>query len=420
MKRSKKSFSCKPALTRKLTSRSALGFVVLLGLVSLFADMTYEGGRSLVGQYLGLLGAGAAVIALTAGAGEFLGYALRFVSGWAADRTKRYWAITIFGYVLNLLAVPALALAGRWQMAIVLVFAERIGKAIRNPSRDAMLAYATSQTGRGFGYGLHEAMDQIGAVLGPLLLSLILYLKSRAGQAAGDTTGYRTGFLVLLVPAILALLVLLIARSLFPRPSELELPDKRPRLATRGYSRAYWIYLAAASLMAAGITDFPLIAFHFQRASLVPEYWLPTLFALAMAVDAGSALLFGVLYDRIGFPILIVMFAIEAATAPFLFLGRLPGAIAGMALWGISMGTQESIMRAAVADLIPADRRATGFGLFHMIFGVAWFSGSALLGLLYQRDVRAMVAFAVGIQLLAVPVAFLANSARKRGPAITA
>jgi len=202
---------------------------------------------------------------------------------------------------------------------------ERIGKAIRYPSRDAMLAYATTQTGRGFGYGLHEAMDQIGAVLGPVLLSLVLYYKSRA--QGGLLSGYRIGFLLLLAPACAAVLFLLIARFLFPRPADFELPDKRPRLAARGYSRAYWIYLAAAALMAAGITDFPLIAFHFQRVNLMPEYWLPTMFALAMAVDTGSALLFGVLYDRIGFPILIVMFAIEAATAPFLFLGRLPGAL---------------------------------------------------------------------------------------------
>ncbi len=395
-----------------LTTRSALGFIVLLGVVSLFADMTYEGGRSLVGQYLGLLGASAAAIAITAGAGEFLGYALRFLSGWAADRTKRYWAITIFGYVFQLFALPALALTGRWQLAIALVFMERIGKAIRNPSRDAMLAYATTRTGRGFGYGLHEAMDQIGAVLGPALLSLVLYLKSRS--QGGILAGYRIGFLILLAPACASILFLLIARFLFPRPSDLDLPDKGPRLAARGYSRAYWLYLGAAALMAAGITDFPLIAFHFQRVSLVPEYWLPTLFAMAMAVDAGSALLFGLLYDRIGFPILIVMFAIEAATAPFLFLGRLPGVIAGMALWGISMGTQESIMRAAVADLIPAEKRATGFGLFHMAFGIAWLAGSALLGLLYQKDVRAMVAFAVGIQLLAVPLAFRASSVHRR------
>jgi MFS family permease len=401
-----------PPPARGLTGRSALSFIVLLGVVSLFADMTYEGGRSLVGQYLGLLGAGAAVIAATAGAGEFLGYALRFLSGWAADRTRRYWAITIFGYVFQLFALPALAFTGPWQLAIVLVFAERIGKAIRNPSRDAMLAYATAQTGRGFGYGLHEAMDQIGAVLGPLLLTLVLYLKSRA--QGGILAGYRLGFMLLLAPACASVLFLLIARFLFPRPADFDLPDKRPRLATRGYSRAYWIYLAAAALMAAGITDFPLIAFHFQRIGLVPDYWLPTLFALAMAVDAGAALLFGLLYDRIGFGILIITFALEAATAPFLFLGRLPGAIAGMALWGISMGTQESIMRAAVADLIPAQKRATGFGLFHMAFGVAWLAGSALLGLLYQRDPRVMVAFAVGIQALAVPVAFLANSARLR------
>ena len=397
---------------RTLTARSALSFIVLLGVVSLFADMTYEGGRSLAGQYLGILGASAAAIAVTAGAGEFLGYGLRFLSGWAADRTKRYWAITIFGYVFQLFALPALAFTGRWQLAIALVFMERIGKAIRNPSRDAMLAYATTQTGRGFGYGLHEAMDQIGAVLGPVLLSLVLYLKNRA--QGGLLSGYRIGFLLLLAPACAAVLFLFIARFLFPRPADFDLPDKRPRLAARGYSRAYWLYLAAAALMAAGITDFPLIAFHFQRVSLVPEYWLPAMFALAMAVDAGSALLFGVLYDRIGFPILIVMFAVEAATAPFLFLGRLPGAIAGMALWGISMGTQESIMRAAVADLIPAERRATGFGLFHMAFGAAWLAGSALLGLLYQKNLHAMVAFAVGIQLLAVPAAFLANSARLR------
>jgi len=400
--------------SRGLSARSALGFVVLLGVVSLFADMPFEGGRSRVGQYLGLLGAGAAAIALTAGAGEFLGYALRVVSGWAADRTKRYWAITIAGYLLNLLAVPALALAGRWPLAMALAFAERVGKAVRNPSRDAMLAYATTQTGRGFGYGLHEAMDQIGAVLGPLLLSLILYLKGRLPGDAGALAGYRIGFLVLLVPALLALAALLVARSLFPRPADLELPDKSPRLAARGYSRAFWFYLAAAALMAAGITDFPLVAFHFQRTSLVPQHLLPMLFALAMAVDAGSALLFGVLYDRLGFPILILMFALEAATAPLLFLGGLPGALAGMALWGISMGTQESILRAAVADLVPPDRRATGFGLFHMIFGVAWLGGSALLGVLYQRDLRAMVGFAVGIQLLAVPLAFLAASARRR------
>ena len=149
------------------------------------------------GQYLGLLGAGAAAVAVTAVAGEFLGYALRFVSGWAADRTKRYLAITLIGYVINLLAVPALALTGRWQLAIGLVFMERTGKAIRNPSRDAMLAYATTQTGRGFGYGLHEAMDQIGAVLGPLLLSLILYLQRRAPGDADEIAGYRLGFLEL-------------------------------------------------------------------------------------------------------------------------------------------------------------------------------------------------------------------------------
>jgi MFS family permease len=404
-------------LSKAFSARSAIGFILLFGVVNLLADMTYEGGRSLVGQYLGILGASAAAIGIAAGAGEFLGYALRFISGWVADRTKRYWTVTLFGYAFQLFALPALAMVGQWRLAVLLVFAERIGKAIRNPSRDAMLAFATSQTGRGFGYGLHEAMDQIGAFLGPLTLTTILYLKGRSesGIVENQLAGYRTAFLVLLIPACLAIFTLVAARFLFPKPSDFELQSKTPRIGAKGYNRAFWYYLAAASLMAAGITDFPLIAFHFEKIKLVPEFWIPSMFSMAMAVDALSALVFGILYDRIGFPVLLAMFAIEAATAPLLFLDGVPSAIVGMAIWGISMGTQESIMRAAIADLIPSDRRATGFGMFHMSFGLAWFLGSALMGVLYDRNVNFLVLFSVGIQLLAVPVFLKANASRNEG-----
>lgn len=157
------------------TKPTALKFIVLLGVVSLFADATYEGARSINGPYLALLGASATTVGFVAGLGELIGYSLRLVSGYMSDRIGRYWAITLFGYTLNMLAVPALALAGRWEIAAMLMIAERIGKAIRTPARDAMLSHATREIGRGKGFGLHEALDQIGAVLGPLTVAGVLF-----------------------------------------------------------------------------------------------------------------------------------------------------------------------------------------------------------------------------------------------------
>lgn len=222
-----------------LSRRHAVRFIVLLGVVSLFADMTYEGARSITGPYLALLGASATVVGFVSGFGEFLGYALRLGSGYLSDRTGRYWSITIAGYALNLFAVPVLALADRWDLAAILIIAERAGRAVRTPARDAMLSHAGSQTGLGWGFGLHEALDQTGAVLGPLMVSAILYLK-------GD---YQTGFAVLVVPAILAMATLLIARNSFPRPRDFDLTP--PALETEGLPRTLWLYIAAVACIAA-------------------------------------------------------------------------------------------------------------------------------------------------------------------------
>jgi predicted MFS family arabinose efflux permease len=193
-----------------IAKSSALRFVILIGVVSLFADMTYEGARSITGPYLALLGASGTIVGVVAGFGELIGYGLRLVSGYVSDRTGRYWSITFFGYLMNMLAVPLLALAGSWQLAAILIIAERAGKAIRNPPRDAMLSHATKEMGRGWGFGLHEALDQIGAVLGPLIVTAVLYFKG----------SYRTGFAVLLIPALLALSVLLVTRLFYPRPRD--------------------------------------------------------------------------------------------------------------------------------------------------------------------------------------------------------
>lgn len=372
-------------------TRRALGLVILLGVVSLLADVTYEGARSVVGPYFQVLGASAAVVGIVAGLGELVGYALRLLSGYVADRTRRYWALTIMGYTVNLLAVPALALAGRWEVAALLVILERTGKALRTPARDAILSHATSRVGRGWGFGLHEAMDQIGAILGPLVLAGVLIFGS----------GYRQGLAFLGIPAVMALLVLGVARWLYPRPEDLE--TATPPLKVKGFTRPFWLYMAAVACLAAGFVDFPLIAFHFERLKVLPEVWIPASYAAVMAVDAGAALAFGWLFDRVGFRSLVMAAVISACSAPFAFLGGIPGVVIGLVCWGVGMGAQESIMRAAVGGMVPPEKRGTAYGVFNAGYGLAWFLGSAILGILYTLSIPAMAVFSLIAQLLAIP-----------------
>jgi MFS family permease len=382
-----------------LSAGSAMTFVVLIGTVSLFSDATYEGGRSLIGQFLQTLGSSAAAVGIAAGAGEFLGYALRLLTGYAADRTGAYWRITLVGYAINLLAMPLLAFVGRWQIAIALLFLERIGKAIRNPARDAMLSYATAEMGRGWGFGLHEALDQIGAFLGPLLVTVVLFV--RGGDEVG-LGGYHQAFAVLFVPALLAITVLLVARFLFPHPRDLE--SKTPQIGASGLTRRYWLFVVAAGFLALGFADFALMAFHFRSTDLVADRVIPILFATGMGVDAAAALIMGRLFDRRPFATLVVGVTLGALFAPFVFLGSLPAVVAGIALWGIGLSAQESVLKAAIADLIPSERRAYGFGMFATVFGVFWFAGSAAMGFLYDGDPAALVIFSVVAQLVALPL----------------
>jgi len=374
------------------TKKTTFRFIILLGMVSLFADMTYEGARSITGPYLALLGASGAVVGIVAGFGELVGYALRLLSGYISDKTKRYWLMTIVGYTVNLLAVPILALAGRWELAAVLMISERIGKAIRTPSRDAMLSHATKEIGRGWGFGLHEAMDQIGAMLGPLIVAGVLYVKG----------GYKTSFLILLIPALLALSVLLIARYLYPKPKDLEAVSVT--LETKGFPRIFWIYLAAIALVAIGYVDFPLIAYHFKKIAIVSDNWIPVFYAVAMGVDAIAALLFGRLFDRKGVSILAVATLVSLFFAPLVFLGGFYLAFAGIALWGIGMGAQESIMRAAIAKMVSVNKRGTAYGIFNAGYGLFWFLGSAIMGILYDMSIPILIIFSVAAQLISIPL----------------
>jgi len=377
---------------KEAIKRRALKFVVLIGVVSFFADFTYEGARSITGPYLAILGASATLVGFIAGFGELLGYGLRLVSGRLSERTGEFWPITLFGYVVQMSAVPLLALAPNWQIAGLLIMVERIGKAIRNPPRDVMLSHAAKQIGYGWGFGLHEALDQFGALFGPLVVAAVL-------AARGN---YKTAFAILLVPAIVTLLLLVFARFSYPKPEDLEVSVSN--VEASGLPPVFWIYLVGAGLVAAGLADFSLMAYHFEKASVIPNIWVPVFYSVAMAVSGIGSLLFGHLFDRVGIWILVPLTLIAASSAPLVFLGGFWLALIGSALWGLGMGVHESIIPAAVASMVPQQRRPSAYGIFTAGYGVCWFIGSVIIGRLYDVSVFALIVFSVLAQMVAIPI----------------
>ena len=387
---------------RNATAKLAFQFVLTIGIVNLFADMTYEGARSITGPFLKSLGASAVAVGVIAGGGELFGYVLRSVAGYIADKTQKYWVVVLAGYALNMIVVPALALAGNWPIAAALMIAERTGRGIRKPAVDAMISYAGNSIGRGWVFGLNESLDQAGATFGPLIVALVLYLKG----------GYRTGFGVLLVSALLCLATLVFARIWYPKPHELE-AGSSAFLGTKGFSKTFWIYVVGGALVAAGFADFSLISFHFKKASSISDTEVALLYAVAMAAAAITNLAFGRLFDRAGFAVAAITFFLGAFFAPFVFLGQFWLMLTGMILWGIGMGAQNSILKAMLSSVISAAKRSTGFGLFYTVFGVGWFVGSAAMGLLYDRSIMLLIIFSVVFQLAALPI-FLWGSISQR------
>lgn len=384
-------------------ARLALRFVVMVGVVSLFADMTYEGARSINGQFLGLLGASGFWVSAIAGTGELAGYGLRMFTGWLADRTGRYWTITIAGYAVNLLMVPLLALAGHWEVAGLLIVGERIGKGIRTPARDAMLSHAARNLGDGWAFGLHEALDQTGATVGPLLVAGVLLWRH----------DYHAAYAMLLLPAVGALLALLLARMAFPAPRNLERTAHMPVVDA---NRRFLLYLCGTSLVAAGFADYSLIAFHVHATRAMPDVWIPPLYALGMVSAGISALAFGRLFDQVGIGALLLATALSALFAPCVFLGGPAWIAIGVALWGIGVGAHESVMRAAVSRLFAPDRRASAFGVFNTVFGVAWFLGSLALGWAYEHALWSLVVLSMALQWLGMPLLFFARAPSQTTP----
>ncbi len=372
------------------TRRSSLYFVLLFGAVNLFADMTYEGARSVTGPFLGMLGASGFIVGAVTGFGEFLGYALRLVSGRWADRSHLYWPVTIAGYIVQMVSVPALALSGSWPLAAMLILLERIGRATRNPPRDVMLAQAGEQMGRGWAFGVNEAMDQSGALIGPLAIAGLLAWKG----------SFQLAFASLVVPALITLLLVVGARVSFPDAGRIA---REPQTSQLGrYPPAYWWYCLGAGLVGFGFADYSLIAFHLSRTRVVPNEWIPVFYALAMGAGGLGSMIIGKLFDRVGLIVLLPVTVIVAIYAPLAFMGGFTLALIGALLWGIGLGAHESVMQAAVAQMVPRERLGSAYGVFGAAFGVAWFAGSAALGALYDFSVGAAVALAVITQLLAV------------------
>lgn len=384
-----------------LTLRRARRFVFSIGVVSLFADATYDSARSIAGPWLQSLGASAAAVGFVSGLGEFLGYAIRLLSGRWIDRTRRYWPAAFIGYAINLAAVPVLALVSAWQGAVALLALERTGRAIRHPARSAMLAAAAARVGHGKAFGFHEAMDQVGALAGPLCVAALL--------ARG--TGYRQCFAWLAVPAVCAFVALVLSAVAFPRPQDLE--PVATQIETHGWDRRFLLYVLAAGLFAAGFLDFPLLAYHFTAHKLISPRLVPVLYAVAMGVDALAALALGWLFDRTPTFALTIGAAAGALSAPLTLSRDVPLIWAGMILWGVAMGASESVFSAQVARLVPAARRATAFGLFHAVFGAFWFAGSALCGGLY--DVNPAVLIGASAALQSAAAALLLWASRPRG-----
>lgn len=366
---------------------SAFRFVFLMSLVSLFGDMTYEGARSALGPFFAALGASGTIVGVVSGFGELLGFGLRYLSGIAADRTRRYWDIAMWGYAINVLSVPALALARTWPIASILVLGERAGRGLRKPASNVLVSYAGSQLGHAWVFGFREAMDQTGATIGPLIVAGILYLGFSFSNA----------FAWLAMPAILAVIVLVIARRLFPAPASFERKNSTGNEPIS--NRAYWLYTAGAALLAFGFADFSLIAYNFTKAHTFNTAVIPIIYAVAMLAAAVASPLLGRAYDRFGHGALLATVVLVAFYAPVAFLGGPLLALVGAVLWGIGMASQDVLFPAIIARIAPSQSRASAFGIFDAVYGVAWFAGSAAMGALYDRGLMFLVIVSLVAQL---------------------
>ncbi|HOV62688.1 MAG TPA: MFS transporter [Spirochaetia bacterium] len=393
----------------KNARKVALQLIVLFGIVSLCGDIVYEGARSVNGPYLKTLGANAAMVGLIVGIGEFLGYFIRLISGYFADKTKAYWVFTITGYGM-LISVPLLALTGVWQVAAVLMVLERIGKALRNPSKDTILSQATKVVGTGVGFGINEALDQIGAIIGPVIFTVLF-----ATKGSGTLADYQKGYSLLWIPFALVMISVFVAFIRVPNPEMLESTTVRKN-ESENITKVFWIYTIFTFVTTIGFANFAILGYHFKAQQVLTDTEIPLYYAIAMGVDALVALIIGKLYDvakakkksETGGLITLIVIPILTAFIPILGFTKSKGlAISAVILWGVVMGTHETVMKSAIADITPMKKRGTGYGVFNTAYGLALLAGSALMGLLYDISINGIIILSVVAEIIAIPLFFI-------------
>ncbi|MDH7518060.1 MAG: MFS transporter [Candidatus Thermoplasmatota archaeon] len=391
--------------------KKALKLIILLGVVSLFGDIIYEGARSVNGPYLAMLGANAAIVGLIVGIGEFLGYGIRLISGYFSDKTKAYWFFTIIGYGL-LFTVPLLSLAGVWQIAALFIVSERIGKALRVPSRDTILSQATKQIGTGFGFGIHEFFDQIGAIIGALIFALLFFLMGTSGKTISD---YQMGYSFLWVPFVLLMVFVFIAYFLVKKPEELE-PVSSDEKDSDNLSKTFWLYTVFSFITTIGFVNFALIGYHLKTYNLLSDAQIPLFYVIAMAVNAVIALIIGKTYDKLknikrnnkaGLLTLMIIPIFSLFIPFFAFSMNYVFILISVIVWGVVMGSHETIMRSAIADITPLKKRGTGYGIFTTSYGLALFIGSVLVGVLYECSLNLLIISIMFIEIIAIPFFFM-------------
>jgi len=377
----------------------------------LLGDAIYEGARSVNGPFLAILGANAAIIGAVAGAGEFLGYGIRIFSGYFSDKTKAYWFFVIIGYGL-LFTVPLLSLAGVWQLAALFIISERIGKALRNPAKDTILSHSTKQVGTGTGFAIVEVLDQIGAIIGPLIFSILFFILGASGKAISD---YQIGYSLLWVPFVLLMIVVIIAYFLVKNPQELE-KTQVVKKSDGHLSKVFWLYTLFGFVTTFGFVNFVLIGYHIKVNSILPDADIPLLYAVAMGIDAVMAIIVGKTYDSLKnkrknenaglltllvIPLLTMFIPLFAFSMNYLFI------VLSMILWGMVMGAHETIMKSAIADITPLEKRGTSYGIFSTVYGLALFGGSIMVGFLYDISIPILIAITIAVEIIAIPFFYI-------------
>ncbi|MGE5542887.1 MAG: MFS transporter [Bacillota bacterium] len=384
----------------------AVTVIILFGAISLLGDVVYETARSANSQYLNLLGISAARVSLVFGIGEFLGYFLRLIAGVLSDKSGKPWVFMFVGYGM-LLVVPLIGFTVNWNVLIVFILMERIGKSLRSPAKDTVLSgVSEGQVGVGFAFGLQEALDQIGAFAGPLIFTLVFYLTGKNGIIQ-----YQSGYRLLFIPFVLLMFFLSYVHRRTKRDHLIPANTKR-EFRSEYLKPVFWLYTAFTFFCTLGFVNFSLIGYHLKANDLMSDGNITLLYSGAMIVDAVTALLAGRAYDHMKKKTemrtggLLVLMAIPFVTLllPFLTLSDSTTLLViGMVIFGIVMGTHETIMRSAIADITPFNKRGTGYGVFNTAYGLALLGGSALMGWLYDLNLLGIVmVFTCVVEVIAV------------------